>query len=69
MTYKFVTQEEINYAARDGWFTRGGLELCGRLLAERDAYREVALGYQKEFSGTRLEGIIDAEAARILGEK
>lgn len=76
MTYKFVTREYINdIVVAD----EGGVELrslCLRLLAERGAYREVAI--KIDMGWTESAGIggppnkmestkyVDAEAARVL---
>lgn len=84
MTYKFVTREEIEEAKKSKVAPVWACWMVGiayRLLAERDAYREVAIQERKDleemednfevvggFDGKHREeipGEIDSEAARI----
>lgn len=76
MTYKFVTREEIIQLQKlilecplseRHIYLGDTLSLAERLLAERDAYREVAI------KGAKKDGLpigwVDAEAARIMESK
>jgi len=70
--YKFVTREDI-----EGLFESDRWPIVERILAERDAYREVAakialpgvpFAVQNPNHGITVEDV-DAEAARILEKK
>ena len=70
---KFVSREDIedlkrDEIARDFW---EAIDLAERLLAERDAYRYVAI--QNSYQGVDISdktvcGLVDAEALRLLSE-
>jgi len=62
--YKFVMREEIENTV--GISARSSRALAYRLIAERDAYREVARRFAGQFNPI---GVVDANAARIVEGK
>lgn len=74
MTYKFVMLEDWrNNNHRYGWeacdIEEYRFELFERLIAERDAYREIAIQHYQHGYSDEAQINVDAEAERIIENK
>lgn len=67
--YKFVTKEEVLQSMREVAPPSYWHGIIKRLLAEREAYREVAIMNHLGFDRSNSKRQIDFQARRILGRK